>query len=314
MTETAIEVSPCKATLCLTLNRTSQQAGGNKQNNRRLLKDRKFTMYKSPPYFCKKYGAAILSFKSGTCTSVTFLKMLCNSWRCPNCAPIKARSIAELIRGIIILNNMTHFLTLTLDPKVIPDSYGNRTQKYITDIFNTLLTNVKRDLINDQPLKYVWVVEFQRLNTDNAHLHIVLNQRLDIIKVREIWKRIGGGVQMYIKPIKNLLSVSSYISKYLIKNVENSTSNLMYHYEKRYSISRSCIRPKSSVEPYCPKLDNFEKKLVLQKNNLDWVYNTLVDNTFIDGETITAPDSCLPATDEPIQSKLTELEASRVAD
>lgn len=306
MTETTIDVSPRRATLCLTLNRSSQQGSCDKPNDsKRLLRDKKFTMFRLPPYFCRRYGAAILSFNNGACSSVTFLKMLCKSWRCPNCAPIKARSIAELIRGIIILNNMTHFLTLTLDPKVIPDSYGNRTQKYITDIFNTLLTNIKRDLIHNQPLKYVWVVEFQRLNTDNAHLHIVLNQRLDIIKVREIWKRIGGGVQMKIKPIKDLLSVSSYISKYLLKSVDNSSSNLMYHYEKRYSISRSCIRPKSTIESYCPRLNNFEKRLLLQNSNLGWVYNKLVENNFDSGEIITAPDACLPATDKPFQPKLT---------
>ena len=288
--QNSVSAGDSQQTLCLTLNRSSQQGRINGQSSKKgNLRDQKFTMLKDPPYFCKKFGAALLKFTNGNFDSVTFLKLLCNSWRCPNCAPIKARIAANLIRGVIIINKMKYFLTLTLDPKIIPEKYGDRTQKYITDLFNTLRTNISRMVKGGDIFKYVWVIEFQKLHTNNAHLHIAINTRLDIVEVRKIWQRIGGGPQMYVDEIKDLLSVSGYLSKYLVKNVTDDSINNLYHFEKRYGISQSCIRPKKSTEQFYPDLSNFEKQNVLKSKNIDWVYNMLIKDLYIDGEKILAP-------------------------
>lgn len=71
-------------TLCLTLNRSSQRLDPIELKERKQrLKDKQFTMLKKPPYFCNKKGVVLLTYKNRAFDSAKFLKMLCNSWRCP---------------------------------------------------------------------------------------------------------------------------------------------------------------------------------------------------------------------------------------
>jgi len=266
--------------LCLTLNRSSQQGGYD--DKKRLLRDKLFTMRSRAPKNCKRDSVALMKYKRGKLTSTRFYRLRCNSWRCPDCAPSKARQVMYLLKGVIILNEMRYFLTLTLDPAVIPTEYKARTHKYITKIFNTFLTDIRRI---QKELKYVWVVEFQQ--NGNAHLHIVLDTRLDIRKVREIWTRIGGGVQSYVDYIHNLSSTANYISKYIGKGLYNV--QYLYHFEKRYGISRSCTRPKPATEKFYPELTSSGKQIVLHQQGNAWVYNRLRLADFIDGEEVPAP-------------------------
>lgn len=267
--------------LCLTLNRSSQQAGYD--DKKRLLKDKLFSMRSRAPRSCKRNSVALMKYKNDRLVSTKFFRLRCNSWRCPDCAPEKAKQVMRLLKGVIVLNEMRYFLTLTLDPTVIPVEYKKRTHKYITKIFNTFLTNIRRI---QKDLKYVWVVEFQQ--NGNAHLHIVLNTRLDIIVVREIWTRIGGGVQSKVEYIKDLSSVANYVSKYIGKGLYDFQH--LYHFEKRYGISRSCIRPKRETEKFYPELTNTGKQIVLHKQGNAWVYNKLLLADFVDGEEISAPE------------------------
>lgn len=267
--------------LCLTPNRSSQQ--GYSSNKKQLLRDKLFTMLPRPPKSCMRKGVALLKYIHGKFVSVTFHLLRCNSWRCPRCAPEKAKQVMRLLREIIILNEMRFFLTLTLDPSLIPEKFKKHTHKYIMKIFNTFLTNIRRI---QKDLKYVWVIEFQK--NGNAHLHIVLNTRLDINLVREIWTRIGGGVQIHVDYIKDLSSVAYYISKYIGKGLEKL--QFLRHFEKRYGISRSCIRPKKTSQPFYPELSNFGKQVVMHQQGNAWVYNKLLRGDFVDGEEISAPE------------------------
>ncbi len=285
----SVSANDSEQILYLTPNRSSQQTHSDRAiANKRKLRNKKFTMLKNPPYYCKKFAIALLKYQNGTLNYATFLRMICNSWRCPTCAPIKARSVGELIRGVIILNGMKYFITLTLDPKVIPEKYRGRTQKYITYLFNTLRTNISRMVKGKDIFKYVWVIEFQK--NGNAHIHMAINTRLDITKVREIWTRIGGGVQMRVEPIQDLISMSGYLSKYILKSVTNIQGSNFYHFEKRYGISQSCIRPSKTAKPFHPELSDMQKQLLLHKQGNSWVYNTLLRGDFVDGEEISAPE------------------------
>lgn len=129
-------------------------------------------------------------------------------------------------------------------------------------------------------------MEFQTKYTDNAHMHIALSTRLNVVRIREIWTRIGGGVQMRVDPIRNLVSASNYMTKYVFKSVTDVTVNKMYHYEKRYGISQSCSRPEKLTKQYYPKLSNIDKHEKLKEQNMDWVYTMLAKDQFTDGETI----------------------------
>jgi hypothetical protein len=183
------------------------------------------------------------------------------------------------------LNKMKYFLTLTLDPKIIPAQYfgnDNQTHKYITKLFNTFATNIRRE---SDDFRYVWVVEFQK-KSGLAHLHILINTRLNIKPVRAHWKRIGGGAQIQVSKIKNLVGIAEYISKYLIKGMNGNIGHL-HHFERRYSISRSCKRPiLIKAKPLYRESSSYEIREKLYKENLGWVYNKLLLGDFTDGEEV----------------------------
>lgn len=274
--------SGSEQTLCLTLNRSSQQERPYLPKS--LYKDKLFSIRGRPPRFCRRNNIAFLHYVSNALQRITYRRLPCGSWTCPDCAPRKATAVASLLREIIVCNEMKYFLTLTLTPNAIPESYiqpTNRTHKYITKLFNTLLTNLRR---KTSDLRYVWVVEFQK--NGNAHLHIALNTRLNIVDVRAIWVRIGGGQQCRVERIKSRYGIAVYITKYLTKGLITSIGNLHY-FERRYSISRSCIRPVlEKAGALYPDLSGIDLRRKVAKDGLTGVYNRLVLGDFTDGETV----------------------------
>lgn len=53
--------------------------------------------------------------------SIGFAKQYCKAWHCRHCGPRKAARLQKAIRVHAAENSLTKFLTLTLDPKLIPD-------------------------------------------------------------------------------------------------------------------------------------------------------------------------------------------------
>jgi hypothetical protein len=164
----------------------------------------------------------------------------CGSNYCPYCFHINSRQLTHKIYKICNLNNLHVFVTLTLDPKTIPEDQQNNQHKYLTSIFNHFITDL-RHFYPD--LKYIWVSEFQSLGS--AHMHMVVNRTLDIFYMRKTWVKLGGGKQMKIEDIKDIASVSHYLAKYLSKT--DTGENKFYYQERRYGVSRNCLREGSVV-------------------------------------------------------------------
>jgi hypothetical protein len=254
-------------------------------------------MRKTPSTFCGKFGIAFLNYLNRKLLAVKFSHLYCNSWTCPRCSAIKAKKVKNLIRQVIIENKLKYALVLTLDPKLIPPEYlpegDNLSHKYITKLFNTLLTNLKREHSKSEKIKYVWVIEFQPKSTGNAHLHIVLNTRLSIDRIRKIWTRIGGGNWMWAEKVRTIDGIAAYMGKYITKGVNehDSDKSNLHFFEKRYSISRSCTRFKNTIKPLINKKLTFKQFTNhVSKFNLTWVYNRLVLENYDDNEVISAPD------------------------
>jgi len=251
-------------TLCWTNNRTFQQIDNN--NRRARMMNVISKVRKSPPFFCRQHSLVLFEYKDQVLQKVTKSRLRCKSWSCPHCAPINAVGAYFKIRDVVFLNNLTYFLTLTLDPQKIPDKYFdnglNKTHKYITYLFNRFLTVIRR---HHKDLKYVWVIQFHK--NGNAHLHILLNVRLDITFVRSEWTRIGGGVQMKVEKVQSLERVCSYVANYISKGfAEISTGNIgFFYYEKRYMISHSCIRSKKTFQKLSDNSETYEKLQPLLK-------------------------------------------------
>jgi len=284
MSVTGNNVPAERRVLFLTPIRSSQQARINKAKQN--LRGKKFRQRSDTPSFCKKHGMAFVHFEQGKPTKAELVRIPCNSWTCPACAITKAIKAKYLIKEVAILNNLLYFLTLTLDPAHIPPEYipegDNLTHKYITQKFNVLLTNLRRKY---KQIKYVWVVEFQQ--NGNAHLHILLDQRIDIDLVRTIWTRIGGGHIMRIERVKSLSGIANYLSNYIVKSInDNADSHNLHYFERRYSISQSCNRPNKTLEPLIVDDSSLGVARLLSKLGLYEVYNRLQHGTFADGEVV----------------------------
>ena len=284
-------VSRGSETLFLTLTRSSQR--GRYTDVKNELRGKRFSIRDETPTFCKTHKIAFLRRENNQ-TIIRFDRIPCNSWTCPACVFIKANKVKNLLRTVAIINNLQYFLTLTLSPDQIPLEYrpkgDNLTHKYITKLFNTLLTNIRRDIVKEfdekETLKYLWVIQFQK--NGNAHLHILLSTRLPIIKVREIWERIGGGKIMYIEKVENIDSAAAYISEYLVTGIKESKTYSWFHYfERRYTISRSCTRPSHIITPlYQNSPPRMQVWVNLYKKKQDWLFDML-ESDFEDGKEIT---------------------------
>lgn len=242
--------------------------------------------------FCRAHSIAFIR-KEKEQTIVRFDRIPCNSWTCPACVIGKAMKVKNLLRSVAIMNNLQYFLTLTLSPAQTPKEYmpegDNFTHKYITKLFNTLLTNIRRQILKEfgehEKLKYLWVIQFQK--NGNAHIHILLSMRLDISSIRAIWERIGGGRQMYIEKIKDIDSAASYISQYIVSGIKDSTTYSWFHYfERRYSISKYCSRPIYTLKSMFTKSDSYLDRLfALKKTGQEWLLDVL-ESDFENGKEV----------------------------
>ncbi len=276
-------------TLFLTYNRSSQQLDVVERIKitKRKMRGKKFFIKPTPPYFCKKNAVAILSYSNGALSKAKINKIGCNSWTCPNCNVKKALRAKYLIRDVIQLNKLGYFLTLTLDPKTVPLEYlsehQNRTHEYLTKIFNVFLTSLRREkMYKEESVKFVWVIEFQQ--NGNAHMHILFNKLPYISYVRRMWVRVGGGLQMRVLKVESIQGISNYIGNYIVKGIKGNknSSNTFNFFEKRFSISKYCIRPTNQIQELFPNKSLQEKYLALQSSGLEWIYNGLVSGEEIE--------------------------------
>lgn len=276
--------------------RTSQQKHKEKIREKRLeMRGQPFKVHLDKPRFCNSQKVAFIKYVNAT-KITEYSTISCGSWTCPVCGPKRALYVKYYLRDIIQLNNLNRFLTLTLDPKKIPKEYYseieigfrkhtiNKTHEYITKLLNHFLVIIKRKYINKskEPLKYVWVVEFQQ--NGMTHIHMVINRFLPIRLMRYEWSRIGGGVQMDIGRVKTLIGVSNYIGNYIIKGLKNQYESInqkggFKYNERRYSVSRYCIKPKKHKIISLNKLSEEDKNKCIKLFNLEEVYNTLKSET-----------------------------------
>ncbi len=260
------------------------------------MRGKLFQIRSVPPRFCGAYKSAKMRVTGNQLLEVIFSKIPCNSWTCPVCCIRKAIRLKYWLRQIIELNNLDRFITFTLDPKKIPMEYQNNTHKYITKLFNHFLTVLRRkkysywmesqqkmfyfDLSKaNEKLKYVWVIEFQK-KTHNAHMHILTNQWLPAVVIRKIWEDVGGGTQMKLEPVRSIKGISNYITDYLVKGIKDTPENVsegsgFKYFERRYSVSKSCIKPEKKLNELFKYLPNEFKEKELIKQNLGWIVKEL---------------------------------------
>lgn len=135
----------------------------------------------------------------------------CGSWDCYCCAHrMRMNFIEELERLVDERPELRRFLTLTLDPAEAPTDTEEQ-HRYLTERFNALRTS-----LNDRydGLSYIWVRE--EGESDNPHLHLIVDRYLPQEELSTLATRAGLGEVVNIKRV-NARNMAKYLTKYLTK-------------------------------------------------------------------------------------------------
>lgn len=122
----------------------------------------------------------------------------------------------DRVRDIVIMNDFTHFLTITIDPKKI-DSFN------VADV-RKKLNNWLHDQVKRKGLKYVLIPEYHK--SGRIHAHALVN---DVFKLADSGKITKSGKTIYncldwrygfttaIPLDDNKMRVANYVTKYITK-------------------------------------------------------------------------------------------------
>lgn len=139
-----------------------------------------------------------------------FHRLNCKTWGCCYCGPRKAKLYRYRIGQLAEREELTRFLTLTLDPAKIE---GNSV-RYLRGVFNKFRLYLRRKY--GTPVKYIAVLEFHKSGV--AHLHLLVDRFIPWDWLRQSWSAIGGGEMVFIKYV-DVHRISRYLSKYLTKEL-----------------------------------------------------------------------------------------------
>jgi len=137
----------------------------------------------------------------------------CNNWKCTICAPSRARMVKSKIMELVELYNLDRFLTLTCDPKKVPEQAGFNS--YLKHVWNKARTQISK---HHKGFQYIWVMEWHKQKNPCPHFHMLINTYLPAKWVKHIWMTAGGGWNMDIRKAKDSKEVKDYICKYISKS------------------------------------------------------------------------------------------------
>jgi hypothetical protein len=143
-------------------------------------------------------------------TKQIFHRVNCKTWGCCFCGPRKAKRYKFLIGKLAEHEQLTRFLTLTLDPSRIEGD----SVRYLRGVFNKFRLYLRRRY--GAPVKYIAVLEFHKSGI--AHLHVLIDRYVPWDWIKQSWCALGGGQIVYIKYV-DVHRISRYLSKYLTKEL-----------------------------------------------------------------------------------------------
>lgn len=200
---------------------------------------------------------------------------------CDHCGPRKARQYRRAIAREAEANQLTRFLTLTLDPSRAPEP--DESVQYIRECFNKLRTYLKRFM--GARVHYITVLELQK--SGMAHLHVLLGCYIPKEVIDRAWTAVGGGFT-WMKYV-DVHRVSAYMSKYLTKDLFGAVPSK----KKRISTSRGiCLFPKRESMGWTREsrsINYFYRKHLVGKRAL--VADAIEDDMGLKSFTVVTPPS-----------------------
>lgn len=162
------------------------------------------TLNKWSEFCVRKYALRTVHQANGPV--VERRRIFCNQWNCVSCGPKRA----ERLRDEILREADKHGLNVTLDLTL-----GEAIDVHPANSFRTLKQVWKkfRLSINRQPGKkpeFIWVVGVNEMGV--AHLHLLINKRIDQERVSRLWQRCGGGPIVYLQKVRQVLNRADYMA------------------------------------------------------------------------------------------------------
>jgi hypothetical protein len=156
-------------------------------------------------------GMRSLRGRAGDASHEKVIRLDCNTWDCAYCGPRKASRYRQAICAIAEREELTRFLTLTLDPSKIE----GEAVRFLRGVFNKFRVSLFRKY-GRHSINYIAVLEFHKSGV--PHLHVVLSKYIPQKWISLAWSSLGGGSIVHIKQV-DVHRISYYLAKYLTKEL-----------------------------------------------------------------------------------------------
>ena len=150
-----------------------------------------------------------------------YMRIYCKSWSCPRCGPIKAWQATKNIAKIAKEKGLERFLTLTLDPRSIPND--TNACEHIKKTWSKFRVYLQRKYKNS--ISYICVMELHKSGI--PHLHVLIDRYIPQKWISKSWQGVGGGKIVFIEKLKEIKDIGKYLAKYLTKNMKENIPGKM---------------------------------------------------------------------------------------
>ena len=141
-----------------------------------------------------------------------YVRLDCKKLSCPRCGHKRARAYLRAIAAAAEEHKLCRHMTLTLDPKKIPQ--GTDSVTYVRELWGYFRVYLFRKFhVSPQ---FICVLELQE--NGNAHLHILIRQTIVQNWIIESWVAVGGGHQDRIR-YTDVHRISNYLAPYVTKQI-----------------------------------------------------------------------------------------------
>ena len=161
-------------------------------------------------------------------------RLLCQCYRCERCRPRKLRRVRSRIADIATEKKLLRFVTLTLDPKKIPEE--ERSDKYLRETWRKMRVLLARRF--GSSIHFVAVLEFQKSGI--AHLHVLVGVYIPQEWLSSAWQSVGGGKIVDIRYV-DVHRIAGYLTRYLAGDKVEHTLSLLPVRARIFSCSRSIL-------------------------------------------------------------------------
>lgn len=143
--------------------------------------------------------------------SYRYRRLYCKRWSCRVCGPLMAWQRCKDIASAAAEKGLDRFLTLTLNPHIIPASWNPH--RYIWSVWSKFRVYLGRKY--DEAISYICVLELHESGI--PHLHALVDRFIPQQWISTAWEAVGGGRIVFIERAKEIAEVGRYLAKYMTK-------------------------------------------------------------------------------------------------